>query len=106
MSGEGREPELSSRQEELLDSETAAEIKRHFNVVAEGLRADIHVVIEGLAANTDRLETVETRLDRVEVRLDRVEVRLEGIEVRLDGMATEFGGLKAMIRPLITRSDA
>jgi hypothetical protein len=82
-----------------MDSETAAEIKRHFNVVAEGLRADIRVVIVGLAANTDRLERVETRLDRVEVRLDRV-------EVRLDGMATEFGGLKAMIRPLITRSDA
>jgi hypothetical protein len=75
-----------------MDSETAAEIKRHFNVVAEGLRADIRVVIEGLGANTDRLGRVETRLDRV--------------EVRLDGMETELGGLKAMIRPLITRSDA
>jgi hypothetical protein len=75
-----------------MDFETAAEIKRHFNVVAEGLRADIHVVIEGLAANTDGLERVETRLDRV--------------EVRLDGIQSEFGGLKAMIRPLITRSDA
>ena len=75
-----------------MDHETAAEIKQHFNVVAEGLRADIRVVIEGLAANTDRLERVETRLD--------------GIEVRLEGMQTEFGGLKAMIRPLITRSDA
>jgi hypothetical protein len=89
-----------------MDSETAVEIKRHFNVVAEGLGADIHVVIEGLAANTDGLERVETRLDRVEVRLDRVEVRLDGAEVRLEGMQSEFGGLKAMIRPLITRSDA
>jgi archaellum component FlaC len=86
-----------------MDLETAAEIKRHFNVVAEGLRADIRVVIEGLAANTDRLEKVETRLDRVDVRLDRVEVRLDGIEVRLEGIQTEFGGLKAMIRPLTTR---
>jgi hypothetical protein len=84
----------------------AAEIKPHFNVVAEGLRADIHLVIEGLAANTDRLERVETRLDRVEVRLDRVEVRLDRVEVRLDGVQTEFEGLKAMIRPFITRSDA
>jgi hypothetical protein len=75
-----------------MDHETAAEIKRHFNVVAEGMRADIRVVIEGLAASTDRLERVETRLD--------------GIEVRLEGIQTEFGGLKAMIRPLITRSDA
>ena len=89
-----------------MDSETAADIKRHFNAVAEGLRADIRLVIEGVTANTDRLERVETRLDRVEIRLDRVEVRLEGVEVQLGGMQTEFGGLKAMIRPLITRSDA
>jgi archaellum component FlaC len=96
-----------------MDSETAAEIKRHFNVVAKGLRADIRVVIEGLAANTDRLERVETRLDRVDVRLDRIEVRLDGMDVRLDGMdvrlnemQTEIGGLKAMIRPFLTRSDA
>ena len=82
-----------------MDSETAADIKRHFNVVAEGLWADIRLVIEGVTANTDRLERVETRLDRVEVRL-------EGVEVQLGGMQTEFGGLKAMIRPLITRSDA
>ena len=106
MSGGGLEPELGSRQQELMDSETAVEIKRHFNVVAEGLGADIHMVIEGLAANTDRLGRVETRLDRVEVRLDRVELRLDGVEVRLDGIQSEFGGLKAMIRPFLTRSDA
>ena len=81
-----------------MDSETAADIKRH-NVVAEGFRADIRLVIEGVTANTDRLERVETRLDRVEVRLDRV-------EVQLGGMQTEFGELKAMIRPLITPSGA
>ena len=96
-----------------MDSETAADIKRHFNVVAEGLRADIRLVIEGVAANTDGLERVETRLDRVEirldrveVRLDRVEVRLEGVEVQLGGMKAEFGESKAMIRPFIPRTDA
>lgn len=82
-----------------MDFETAEEIKRHFNVVAEGLRSDIRLVIEGLAANTARLE-------RVEVRLDRVEVRLDGIEVQLDGVKNELGDTKAMIRPLISRSDA
>jgi hypothetical protein len=82
-----------------MDSEIAEDIKRHFNVVAEGLRADIRLVVEGLGANTDRLERVEVRLDRIEVRLDRVELGLEGLK-------TEFGDMKAMIRPLITRSDA
>ena len=96
-----------------MDRETAEEVKRHFNVVAEGLRSDIRLVIEGLAANTDRLEGVDARLDRVEVRLDRVEVRLDGVEVRLDGVEVqldgvknELGDMKAMIRPLISRSDA
>jgi len=82
-----------------MDSETAADIKRHFNVVAEGLRADIRLVIEVAAANTDRLKRVETRLDRVEVRL-------EGVELQLGGMEPEFGELKAMIRPFIPRTDA
>ena len=75
-----------------MDSETAEEVKRHFNVVAEALRADIRIVIEGLSANTERL-------DGVEVRLDRVEGRLNGVE-------NELGGVQAMIRPLIARSDA
>ncbi|HEV8611638.1 MAG TPA: hypothetical protein VGS98_16395 [Thermoanaerobaculia bacterium] len=82
-----------------MDSETAEEIKRHFNVVAEGLRSDIRLVIEGLAVNTDRTERVENRLDRVEVRLDRV-------QVGLDGLKTEVTEVKTMIRPLITGSDA
>jgi archaellum component FlaC len=90
----------------LMDSETAEEVKRHFNVVAEALRADIRIVIEGLSANTERLDGVEVRLDRVEGRLERVELRLDGVEHRLDGVVSELGGVKAMIRPLIARSDA
>ncbi len=31
-----------------MDRETADEIKRHFNVVAEGLRSEIRAVAEGL----------------------------------------------------------
>jgi archaellum component FlaC len=89
-----------------MDRETAEEVKRHFNVVAEGLRSDIRLVIEGLAANTDRLDGVDARLDRVEVRLDRVEVRIDGVEVQLGGVKNELGEMKAMIRPLISRSDA
>ncbi|MDQ5858935.1 MAG: hypothetical protein M3542_11755 [Acidobacteriota bacterium] len=85
-----------------MDNETAEDIKRHFSVVAEGLRGDIRLVIEGLVANTDRLDGIDVRLARVDVRLDRVEVRLHGVETELGGMRTEFGELKARIGPLIT----
>jgi archaellum component FlaC len=67
-----------------MDHEFVEDIKRHFNGVAEGLRSDIRLVIEGLAANTERLENVEKRLDRVDFRLDRVEVRLTAVDTRLD----------------------
>ena len=96
-----------------MDTETVEEVKRHFNVVAEGLRADIRVVIEGVSANTDRLERVEVRLDRVEGRLTGVEGRLTGVEGRLTGVErrltgveSEIGVVKSMIRPRIARSDA
>ena len=86
-----------------MDEETAEDIKRHFNVIAEGLRSDIRLVIEGLGANTDRLDRVDLRLDRVDLRLDRVEVRLDQVEVRLDGLQTELGGVRTELRDLNTR---
>jgi len=45
-----------------MDPETAEEIKRHFNVVAEGLRTEIRTVAEGLAASNERLDRIEARL--------------------------------------------
>jgi hypothetical protein len=36
-----------------MDSETVEEIKRHFNVVAEGLRSEIRIVGEGLQGFRD-----------------------------------------------------
>ena len=33
-----------------MDRETAEEIKRHFGVVADGLRSEIRIVAEGLTA--------------------------------------------------------
>ena len=38
-----------------MDRETAEEIKRHFNVVAESLRSDIRTVAEGLEGFQDRV---------------------------------------------------
>ncbi|HEX9148989.1 MAG TPA: hypothetical protein VF958_07490, partial [Thermoanaerobaculia bacterium] len=78
-----------------MDHETVEEIKRHFNVVAEGLRSDIRLVIEGLAANTDRLDGVDVRLDGIDVRLDRLETGFDGFESRV---AAEFTETRAMVR--------
>ena len=44
-----------------MDSETAEEIRRHFNVVGESLRTEIRAVAEGLVGLT---ETTTTPISR------------------------------------------
>jgi hypothetical protein len=43
----------------LMTPEEREEIKRHFDVVAEGLRSDIRTVGEGVAMNTERLDRLD-----------------------------------------------
>jgi hypothetical protein len=45
-----------------MDRETAEELKRHFNVVAEGLRSEIRAVADGVAATNERLDRLESRI--------------------------------------------
>ena len=57
-----------------MDRETAEEIKRHFSVVAEGLRSEVRTIAEAQIATNDRLDRVDAR------------------------MAEEFGELRAIMR--------
>ncbi|MGH9365584.1 MAG: hypothetical protein ACRD1B_10035 [Thermoanaerobaculia bacterium] len=61
-----------------MDRETTEEIKRHFGVVADGLRSEIRLVAEGLTAF------------REESKRDNEALRLE--------MRAEFDEVKSMIR--------
>jgi chromosome segregation ATPase len=85
-----------------MDRDTVEEIKRHFGIVAEGLRGDVQAVAEGLALLTDRVGGVDTRLEGVETRLEGVETRLDGLDMRLEAFQQEtrreFGETQAMIR--------
>lgn len=67
MDGETRaylDQALGSLRQEFVDlrhevRDTAAETRRHFDVVAESLRQDIQAVAEGVAATTERMDRVE-----------------------------------------------
>jgi len=67
MDGETRaylEQALGSLRQEFVDlrqevRDTAAETRRHFDVLAESLRQDIRAVAEGVAATTERMDRVE-----------------------------------------------
>jgi chromosome segregation ATPase len=67
----------------MMDQVTSQEIRRHFDVVAEGLRGDIRMLAEGIVGTHERLDRVEVRLDKVESRLGRVEVRLDEVQSEL-----------------------
>lgn len=60
-----------------MDRETADEIKRHVNVVAESLRSEIRTVAERLDDFQDRLSAV------------------------FKGVCEEFDAVKSIIRPFI-----
>ncbi len=53
----GLRQEFVDLRQEVRD--TAAETRRHFDVVAEFLRRDIRAVAEGVTATTERMDRVE-----------------------------------------------
>jgi predicted nucleic acid-binding Zn-ribbon protein len=67
-----------------MDHETAADIKRHFNVVAEDLRSEIRTLTECQLATVEKLDRFERRVesDFGEVRSELGEVRTEVVDVR------------------------
>ena len=64
-----------------MDRETAEEIKRHVNVVAEALRSEIRTVAEGVVAITEQLDRFESRMEEEFKRMEE-----------------EFNETRAMIR--------
>ena len=73
-------PTLLTRDEfKIAMGEFAAEIHRHFDVVAESLRGDIRLIAEGHTYLVGRMDGIDQRLDRVDQRLDRIDQRLETI---------------------------
>jgi CYTH domain-containing protein len=58
-----------------MDRETAEEINRHFNVVGEGLRAEIRTVAEGLQGLRE-VTTAEFKAVRDEIAETQAMIRL------------------------------
>ncbi len=80
-----------------MTKDEADEIKRHFDIVAEGLRGEIRLVADGVAMNSEHLDRVEGRLDGVEGKLVRVEGRLDRVETGLDGVEGKLVRVEARL---------
>lgn len=53
-----------------LIQNTAAETRRHFDIVGEGLRQDVRLALEGVTANGERLDrlAIEMKQEFAELR--------------------------------------
>ena len=60
------------------------ETKRHFDVVAEGLKDEIKQVAEGVALNTEKLREHDKRFDKIENDLETMKTDIETIKLDIE----------------------
>ncbi len=88
-----------------MDRETADEIKRHFNVVAEGLRSEIRTVAEGLSATNEKIDRLESHIAE-ELSEIKAMIRLSFGELdrRMRSLEADVSSLRARLEKLEARS--
>jgi hypothetical protein len=93
-----------------MDNETADDIKRHLDVVAEGLRNEIRALDEktgrGFDAVDRRFDGVDRRFDAVDQRFDAVDRRFEGVDQRLVAVDRTFEAVDHRLDKADQRFDA
>ena len=78
-----------------MDQEAVAEIKRHFSVVAEGLRSEIRAVAEGQEATNEKIDRVESRvLHEVGEVKSMMRLSFGEIDRRISGLEGEVATLR------------
>ncbi len=88
-----------------MDRETADEIKRHFSVVAEGLRSEIRTVTEGLVATNEKIDRLEVRVIE-ELSEIKAMIRLSFGELdrRMRSLESDVSSLRARLEKLEART--
>jgi uncharacterized protein YceH (UPF0502 family) len=90
-----------------MDRESADEIKRHLDVVAEALRSDIRVVADAVAATNERLDRFEARVaeEFVEVKamirlsFGQLDQRIRALEENMASLRSRLDRLEDRNRP-------
>ena len=87
-----------------MDRETADEIKRHFSVVAEGLRSEIRTVAVGLVETNEKIDRLESRITE-ELSEIKAMIRLSFGELdrRIQSLEKDVGSLRARLERLEAR---
>lgn len=81
--------------------EATEEIKRHMDVVAEGLHSDIQAVAGGVEVANDRLD----RLEGLPEKVDAISDDVEAIKVTMDTMQQDIGSIKHDLKHKVDREE-
>jgi len=90
-----------------MDRDTAEEIKRHFNVVAEGLRSEIRTVAEAVEATNQRLDRFEAKVAEelteikamIRLSFGQLDQRIRTLEEDMASLRARLDRLEARNRP-------
>ncbi len=91
------------RLETLMKSEGET-TRRHFDVVAEGLRQEIHVIAEGHGVLRGDVADLKAGQARVEEGQERLEIRQSALEYRQTRLEDQTKELTTEVRLLIART--
>ena len=80
------------------------ETRRHFDVVAEGLRSDIRLLAEGHGALVEKVDHLDAKVDRLETKVDHLETRMDGLETKVDHLETRMDGFEAKLDDFIVET--
>jgi ubiquinone biosynthesis protein UbiJ len=90
-----------------MDRDTADEIKRHFNVVAEALRSDVRAVADAVTATNERLDRLEAKLAEelgeikamIRLSFGQLDQRIRTLEEDMASLRARLDRLEARTRP-------
>jgi|PersoiStandDraft_1058852.scaffolds.fasta_scaffold162869_2 hypothetical protein len=67
-----------------MTHEEMEEVKRHFGVVADGLRSDIRLVAEGHAALDLKFDTMRQEVSALDLKFDTMRGGVSALDLKLD----------------------
>jgi archaellum component FlaC len=73
-----------------VTKDEAEDIKRHFDVVAEGIRSDVRLVAEGVGLANERIDRLDKRMDGFDTKMDGFGTKMDVFQSRMDGFDTRM----------------
>jgi chromosome segregation ATPase len=84
---------------------SAAETRRYFDTVGEGLRHQIQLVAEGVETNTAQIQRLDSRLEQLDSRVERLDVKVAQLDAKVEALDAKVEGLDEKVEQLDERVE-